>query len=126
MNQLHPPFNTFRLEKHAGEYKDFEVPEDDPYPLKGVTYPVDYGDIPGYVGEDGDDLDVFVGSGSLSGYLWVSRPDIEVGEHKFYVQLTEDEEAAVLKEFGPVVLATGRLDTFEALLAAIEPFKKQT
>lgn len=56
--KLQPPFDTFKIEKHAGEYKDFGASED--YPLKGVTYPVDYGDIQGYVAEDGANLDLFV------------------------------------------------------------------
>lgn len=49
------PFNTFKIEKKAGEYKSFAGLNDD-YPLKGVTYPVDYGDITGYTGQDGANL----------------------------------------------------------------------
>lgn len=58
MDTLPAPFDTFRLEKQAGEYKDFGITADNPYPLKGVTYPVNYGDIPGYIGEDDANLDV--------------------------------------------------------------------
>lgn len=124
MNELLPPFNTFRLEKRAGEFKDFEIPADDPYPLKGVTYPVNYGDIPDYIGEDGDDLDIFLGNGSLNGFIKVARPDLEDGEHKFYVNLTEEEEAAVLKEFALVLISNMRFSTFDEIITAIQPFKK--
>lgn len=123
MSELLSPFDTFRHEIPAGSYKSFGIPDNDPYPLKGVTYPVEYGDIPGYVGEDGDDLDVFVGSGSLYGFIQVWRPDVPT-EHKFYVNLTEDEEAAVLKAFEPVLETSGRYESYSELLAAIQPFQK--
>ena len=119
---LPPPFDTFRLEMHPGDHKDFGISADDPYPLKGVTYPTEYGEIAGYTGEDGDLLDLFVGTGALLGFIKVSRPDVE-HEHKFYVNLTEDEEAAVLGEFDPVILSHGRFESIEQLIKAIEPFK---
>lgn len=122
----HPsPFDSFRLEKRAGEYKDFGVTVDSPYPLKGVTYPVDYGDIEGYVGEDGCDLDVFKGKqGGIHGFIKVFRPELPDGEHKFYVWLTEEEESRLLQEFQPVILANGRYRTFEDLLRALEHFRR--
>lgn len=120
------PFDTFRLEKRAGEYKDFGVKVDSPYPLKGVTYPVDYGDIEGYVGEDGCNLDIFKGNhGHIYGFIKVFRPELTDGEHKFYIWLTDDEESRLLKEFQPVILANGRYGTYEELLKALEPFKQQ-
>jgi hypothetical protein len=126
MKKLPAPFDKFRHEKSAGEYKDFGVTPENPYPLKGVTYPVDYGDIPGYIGEDRADLDVFMGQqGNIYGYIVVARPDLSDGEHKFYVNLTEEEEVAVLNEFKPVILDSGRFSTFEDILAAIKPFEKK-
>ena len=121
---LPPPFNTFKVEKRAGEYKDFGN-VGNAYPLKGVTYPVDYGEIDGYVTEDGAKLDLFVGtSGDVNhfGFIRVSRPDLPDGEHKFYICLTDDEEEAVLQEFGPALIGNGRYDSFNALLDAIKPF----
>jgi hypothetical protein len=50
---LQEPFNHFCIDIKAGGYKDFRLTEDNPYSLKGMTNPVDYRDIPGYVGEDG-------------------------------------------------------------------------
>lgn len=117
------PLATFRLEKKAGEYKDFHV-HDKSYPLKGVTYPVNYGDISGYTGEDGANLDVFFGEeGDLYGFIKVYRSELKDGEHKFYVYLTNDEEENLLKEFYPVLLEHRRFSTIDELIAAMEPFK---
>ena len=124
MNNLPKPFDTFRLEKRPGEYKDFQIADDDPYPLKGVTFPVNYGDITGYTGEDKHPLDLFVGTGNLYGYIIMHRPDIEAEtEHKFYLNLTEEEETAVKKEFEPVLRGHKRFDSMEELQQAIIPFK---
>ena len=128
MNNLPKPFDTFRLEKNPGEYKDFQIAKDDPYPLKGVTFPTKYGDIAGYTGEDGHPLDLFVGTGDLCGFILMHRPDIEAEatEHKFYINLTEDEETAVLKEFEPVLRGHERLRSLNELQNAIERFKDKT
>lgn len=124
---LPEPFDTFRLEMKPGDYKDFHVAEGDPYPLKGVSYPVSYGDITGYTGEDTHPLDVFIGEdGDLYGYFCVSRPDVEGGkEHKLYLNLTTEEERAVFDAFRPVLLDHARYDTIEELKAAMEPFKDE-
>jgi len=122
---LPQPFDTFRLEKKAGEYKDFDLAADSTYSLKGVTYPVDYGDIKGYVAEDGANLDVFVGKeGSIAGCFTVSRPELPEGEHKFYLNLNEAEEQSVLKAFELVIIEHTRFDTFEDLVRAMEPFRQ--
>lgn len=120
---LQPPFDTFRIEKHAGEYKDFGNPESD-YPLKGVTYPVDYGDISDFTGEDGANLDIFMGrTGTLFGYIKVFRPELPDGEHKFYLYVSDDEESSILKEFQPVLVDHGKFASLDELLLAIEPFR---
>ena len=121
---LQPPFNTFRIEKRAGEYKDFGLPPESTYPLKGVTYPVDYGDIEGYIAEDEANLDLFVGSGEYSGYLRVMRPELKEGEHKFYLNLTAEEEKSVINEFSPVIIDHGRYNSVLELTEAIEPFRQ--
>lgn len=124
MQHLPHPFDTFHQEIKPGQYKAF-VDDDDPYPLKGVTYPVAYGYIPGYIAQDGHELDVFVGSGEINGYILVHRPELSDGEHKIYVKVTDQEEAAILDQFQPVLLANGRYETPEDLMAAIKPFEKQ-
>lgn len=122
---LPAPFDTFRLEKKAGEYKDFGVSPDSSYPLRGVTYPVDYGDIAGYIGEDGANLDVFLGHrGNIHGFIKVYRPELPAGEHKFYAWLTEQEEAWLIEEFKPVIVESGRFATLDELLRAIQHFKE--
>jgi hypothetical protein len=127
VNHLPKPFNTFRLEKRPGEYKDFHIKEGDPYPLKGVTFPTNYGDIEGYTGEDSHPLDLFVGTGNLLGYILMFRPDIEGDiEHKFYINLTENEEAAVLKQFESVLRGHERFSSMDELQVAILPFKDES
>lgn len=118
------PLKTFRIEKKQGEFKDFGLAPDDPYPLKGVTYPSDYGDIEGYIAEDGANLDFFVGSdGERFGYIRVFRPELKDGEHKFYAWLSDEQVDGIQSEFAPVLIEHVSLDSEYALLQAIEPFK---
>jgi hypothetical protein len=119
------PLQTFRIEKHAGEHKDFGLAADDPYPLRGVTYLCDYGDIQGYAGEDGADLDFFMGqAGDKFGFIRVSRPELPDGEHKFYAHLTDDEVTAVQTQFAPVLIEHVAFASEQELLQAIEPYRK--
>jgi hypothetical protein len=111
MEELQSPkrFDDLKIviENPKGTYKSFET-EDDPvwkdYPLKGITYPVDYGYIDGYKGEDGDDMDVFVGTGDKFGFIKVWRLDVPE-ETKFFANLTQEELDSVVKEFSPVLIS---------------------
>lgn len=97
-----------KIENPKGSYKSFETEGDpvwSPYPLKGVTYPVDYGYIEGYTGEDGAELDIFVGSSSLDGYIVVWRLDVPT-ETKFFINVSVDELNSIKKEFAPVLKET--------------------
>lgn len=113
------------IENPKGTYKSFEI-EDDPvwkdYPLKGVTYPVDYGYIEGYEGEDGADLDIFVGTGDIYGSIKISRMDVPE-ETKFFAKVTEEELKSILEEFKPVILSSTVLSE-EDFLEAIKLYKK--
>jgi hypothetical protein len=122
---LPKPFDTFCVECKAGEYKDFGQSPESTYPLKGVTYPVDYGDIEGYKTEDSANLDLFVGTKNdgLRGYLVVHRPELEAGEHKFYINLSEEEEKQVIDAFNPVIIQHGRYETQQDMSNAVEIFK---
>ena len=95
----------FVIENKKGSYKSFAI-ENDPlwegYPLSGVTYPVDYGRIEGYRSEDGEDLDVFVGSGSLNGYIRIWRCDVPL-ETKFVCKVTKEEWEQIIATFSPVL-----------------------
>ena len=97
------------IENPKGSYKSFEI-EHDPtrkdYPLAGVTYPVDYGYIEGYKSEDDEDLDVFVGSGVLNGFMKVWRYDVPI-ETKFILSVTEQELEKIMNTFAPVIQERG-------------------
>jgi len=93
------------IENPKGTHKSFEI-EGDPvwkdYPLAGVTYPVDYGYIDGYKSEDDHDLDVFVGSGSINGYMKIWRYDVPI-ETKFIAGVTQKEWDEIISQFSPVI-----------------------
>jgi len=112
---IDPTKFRIKIENPKGSYKSFET-EGDPvwssYPLKGVTYPVDYGFIDGYTGEDGAELDIFVGSSSLDGYIVVWRLDVPT-ETKFFINVSTDELNLIKKEFGPVLREVKVLNTDE-------------
>jgi hypothetical protein len=114
------------IENPKGTYKSFGIEGDEvwkTYPLKGVTYPVDYGSIEGYQGEDGADLDVFVGTGDVSGYIVVWRLDVPT-ETKMFINLTLGELEAVKKEFDPVLREAIILDNV-AFAEKIVKFKNK-
>lgn len=120
-------FNNFKIEieNPAGSYKSFEVDEEkegEKYPLEGVTYPVDYGYIEGFQGEDGAELDVFVGSGNLNGYIKVWRLDIPQ-ETKFFKDLTQEELAKVLEVFKPVLLSHEIISEEDKFLVELAKFR---
>ncbi|MSS74937.1 hypothetical protein EXS73_01865 [Candidatus Pacearchaeota archaeon] len=93
------------IEQPAGTYKSFEI-ENNPvwkdYPLSGVIYPVDYGYIKGYTSEDNDDLDIFVGSGALCGYIKIWRCDVPL-ETKIIYKVTPGEYDTIIKTFKSVI-----------------------
>lgn len=113
------------IENPAGTYKSFQT-EGDPvwerYPLKGVTYPVDYGYISGYKGEDGAELDIFVGSGDLNGFIKIWRLDVPE-ETKFFTNVTENELAQILEVFGPVLVAHKILINHHDFIEEIKKFE---
>lgn len=95
----------FVIENPKGSYKSFETKNDptwEKYPLAGVTFPVDYGYIDGYKSEDDHDLDVFIGTGNLNGYMKVWRYDVPI-ETKFMHGVTESEWDEIVKIYAPVI-----------------------
>lgn len=123
------PFSTFAVDHPKGSTKEFfdnpsEYPE---YPLRRVTYPVDYGSIPSHTAEDGADLDLFVGSDHKgeTGSFVVKRPEGFKRETKFFHRVTPEEKQQILKEFGPVLHGKETVyKTHAELLAALGKFKK--
>jgi hypothetical protein len=123
--QLPEPLNTFAIDVPAHQYYDFELPEGSTYPLKGVTYPVDYGHIIGYTTEDDHELDLFVGSTpeGLIGYVLVFRGEDKPNEHKFLVGLTDKEWQSVQAELEPVLIGHDTFADLSGLLDAIKKYK---
>ena len=97
------------VDRPKGTQKTWELPDG---PVTR-TYPVDYGYLPGHLGEDGQPLDFFIGSdpdkgwhGSFHKRLRVYEGTKPVGfkpdETKYFAGLTPEEHAEVLKMFdGP-------------------------
>ena len=124
-SQLPEPINRFAIDVPANQYYDFELAPDSTYPLKGVTYPVDYGNIPGYTAEDGHELDFFIGSqtdGEI-GYVLVDRGEHTPNEHKFYIGLTTEQVEEVLLQLKPVLIKSKKITGPASLLEMIEQYK---
>ena len=127
-SQLPQPINTFVVDVPAKQFYDFHLPLGSTYPLSGVTYPVDYGHIPGYTAEDGADLDVFVGNGSddgKSGSITVNRGEIAPSECKFYVGCTDEDLAAILEVLQPVLLDHTSFKDVNELFDALKIYKDE-
>ncbi len=124
-SQLPRPLNTFVIDVPQNTYYDFELEPNSIYPLKGVTYPVDYGNIPGYTAQDGHELDLFVGNtpNGKCGYVIVQRGEEIPDEHKFYIELSNDELSKILAELKPVLIENKNFETMDELLEMIEQFK---
>jgi hypothetical protein len=127
---LPPPLDEIVIEIEPGGYKDFGVSPDNPYPMKGAHYATAYGEIPGYIGEDGHALDVFVGSLLVGqcGYFMVycgAGPDgQDYTEHKYYLAMSEQELTAVLQEFDAVMRGHESIQDIPALITAIGAFQQ--
>lgn len=126
-SELPSPLSNFVVDVPENTYYDFKLEPDSTYPLPGVTYPVDYGNIPGYIGEDTHELDLFVGNdlNGKAGYVVVQRGEVIPDEHKFYAGLTEEEVSRVLEELQPVLIKHKRFDNLNELLEMIEQFKDE-
>ncbi|MBM3230654.1 hypothetical protein FJZ22_03315 [Candidatus Pacearchaeota archaeon] len=113
------------IEQQKGEYKSFEI-KNDPvwkdYPLSGVTYPTKYGYLKGFKSEDGHELDIFVGSGKLCGYIKVWRCDVPI-ETKIVYNVTKIEYEKIIATFKPVIKEKETLDT-KRFKIFIEQYKK--
>jgi len=108
------------IEKMRGSYKKFRAG----YPVVGVTFPTHYGYIKGYVSEDGKDLDVYLGSGNLHGYIKMIRPTFPDGvETKTFVYCSQEELDAIEQAYKPVVVEIKAIDE-DQFISFIEQFKK--
>ena len=125
VSKLPSPLNTFVLDVPKDKYYDFELPPGSTYPLKGVTYPVDYGHILGYTSEDGHELDLFVGeqTDGLVGHVLVFRGEDRPDEHKFYIGLDQRDLDGILDQLKPVLIEHKAMTNIDELLEAIKIFK---
>ncbi len=113
----------FVIENPKGSYKKFADTLDE-YPILGVTFPTHYGYIDGYMSEDGDDLDVFIGSGNLYGKLEVNRDDVPGGvETKIMLYLTQEEYNHIETTYKPVINEIQLLGEAQ-IVELISQFKK--
>jgi len=125
------PFSAFVVDHPAGVTQsfvdDYDDDDDDTgYPLREITYPVDHGRLPGYKGEDGEDLAVLRGTDPKgeSGSFRVSRLEPWRTKTKFYHQCSPHEKDQLLRAFAPIL--SGRPTTHktsEEISAALEPFR---
>jgi hypothetical protein len=114
------------IENPKGSYKSFEV-EDDPvwkdYPLAGVTYPVDYGYMEGYKSEDNHDLDVFIGTGDLNGYMKIWRYDVPL-ETKFMLDISQEEWNEIINIYSPVIKEKKLFKNEEEFRSTLNTYKR--
>ncbi len=122
---LPSPLNTFVLDVAQNQYYDFGLPTNSAYPLKGVTYSVDYGHILGYTTEDHHELDLFVGNDldGLCGSITVFRGEDNPDEHKFYVGLSSAERDQVLRELESVLRSHEAIGSMLELIQDIQRFR---
>jgi hypothetical protein len=111
------------IENPRGSYKKFtDILEE--YPILGVTFPADYGYIEGYIGEDAHDLDVFVGTGDLHGFMRVNRDDVAGGiETKIIISVTE-KEFEEIKEIYQLVIQEIKKVSEEEIIDILPEFLK--
>lgn len=111
------------IENLKGSYKKFADTLEE-YPILGVTYPTHYGYIEGYVSEDNHDLDVFVGSGDLFGYMKIKRDDMPKGiETKTFIHISQNEYDQIKSIYGLVLAEIDLLKDETAFLSFLNDFK---
>ena len=110
------------IEYVRGAYKKF-VNSLDEFPILGVTFPTHYGYIQGYESEDGHDLDIFLGSGEIHGFIRVNRRDVPGGiETKIILYVTETEFEQI-REAYKIIIHEMKTMTEEEILEYIKQFK---
>ncbi len=113
----------FVLENPTGSYKDFELKNPEDYPIPGVNFYADYGYLPGFTGEDGHELDFFIGTdeNGHNGFFIVWRSDEVPEEHKFYIRMSGVELDKTIDEYRKVFVRQQELSV-EEVVEAIKQF----
>jgi lactoylglutathione lyase len=111
------------IENLRGSYKKFADSLDE-YSILGVTFPTHYGYIKGYISEDNHDLDVFVGNGSLFGFIKIKRDDVPGGiETKVFLHISKDEYTEIENAYMPVIETITLLPDENTFLSFLQKFK---
>lgn len=103
------PFADFRVEHPAGVthtiYEPVDDEDPDGYPLREIRYPVNQGRLAGHLGEDGEDLEVHIGTDPKgeSGSFTVHRLEPWRTKTKFFHQCSKAEKDQLLRAFKPVL-----------------------
>jgi hypothetical protein len=119
-------YNDIIIENPKGSKKNFGKN----YPIPVMTYPVDYGYLPGHMAEDDAELDFFKGTDpkkGLHGSFNVWRPDVKgEKETKFYTGTTPGERDSILAAYQKVLRdRPAEYITADELKNAVKPFLKQ-
>lgn len=127
--------HQFKIDRPAGFRKAFLNPDGT---HSHLHYTADYGYIPGHVGEDGEDLDIFVGDdphgyhGSFhkGKHEWEGSkrtgrvlPD----ETKFFAGLSKEQRDHLFSPgmFGPIASDHKSFATVDDLMKAVAPFREK-
>ena len=127
-NKVWGPF-TFEIDRPRGYVKTWDQPDGSKVSYK---YPVDYGFLTGHTGEDGEDLDAFVGddpTAPIESFLKMKPgPDgsLVPDETKFLIGLTADEREKVLGMYPPEwIVGLRKYTDFYELVATLHAFKNR-
>ena len=116
------------VEYEAGTHRTIVDDDDDEdgYPLRQITYPVDSCRAAGYKNEQGDELVILKGTDSKgeSGQFSVYLPDVFKTETKFYYQLSPFEKDQLFRQFADVLVDMPKeFKTKQEFLKALSKFK---
>lgn len=126
IGKLLEPLNNITIENIVGSYKDFQLSNPEDYPIPGVSFYADYGFLSGYTGEDGHELDFFVGNkiDGSNGFFTVWRSDDVPEEHKFYLAMNNKQLEKTLSEYEPVLVRNVPVDSMEEIVELLNEFRK--
>ena len=121
---LNPPFTPFVHENDKGD--TLHIAGDlDPYPLKDLEFPLDHGHMTEYYGEDGQHLELFVGSedDGYMGYVVVFSP-FNPAHHEtlMYTNCSRAEVIELLTELDPITNHQGRFNSADEAEAYLDNF----
>ena len=128
--------HAFKIDRPAGFRKAFQNPDGT---QDHLHYTADYGYIPGHLGEDGEDLDIFVGDDPHGHHgsfhkgksEWVNGQRtgrILPDETKFYAGLSTDQRDHLFSHgmFGRVASDHKQFKSVNELMAAVAPYRAKT